>query len=417
MHDQSAHHQPVQHQPVQEHPEQADRPLSILLLASQLPPVTSGVARSVDRLRRGLEERGHRVDAVSALADRGLTFGEYRVHFIARRFARLSRFVAGYDVVGLHGPSPFCSELFLARIALARRRPAVVYTHHFQVMVEGAGRGRAVLGQAQVAVNTAQESLARVADAVVVTSPTYAEIMAHAGVPGAHVIPWGVDPIDPGDRDDAGRHDDGPLRVLFVGQMRSYKGVPVLLDALDGLHGVQATLVGGGLEEAAYRDQADRLGLTNATFTGRVPHEELLAAYRSHDVIVLPSVNELEAFGMVLLEGMSAGLVPVSTDLPGLGDVVGDTGRVVPRRDPVALRAALASLAADPAERRRLSAAARRRAATFTWERTITDYEAVLSDAVGRRSIAAGVPGPGAGNRRSGGQRTLRTSEQRTALD
>ncbi|MEZ5373780.1 MAG: hypothetical protein R2704_13860, partial [Microthrixaceae bacterium] len=56
-----------------------DDGLSVLLLASQLPPVTSGVAGSVDRLRRGLIDRGHRVDAVSALADRGLTFGEYRV--------------------------------------------------------------------------------------------------------------------------------------------------------------------------------------------------------------------------------------------------------------------------------------------------------------------------------------------------
>lgn len=393
--------------------EVGDGGLSILLLASQLPPVTSGVARSVDRLRQGLEERGHRVDAVSALADRGLTFGEYRVHFIARRFARLARFVDGYDVVGLHGPSPFCSELFLARSALARRRPAVVYTHHFQVMVEAAGRGRGLLTRAQLAVNTAQESLARVADSVVVTSPSYADIMDQAGVRGAHVIPWGVDAIDPGDAWTApGDHQDrGPLRVLFVGQMRSYKGVPVLLDALEGLDGVRATLVGGGLEEAEYRARAVRLGLTNVEFTGRVSQDELLAAYRSHDVIVLPSVNELEAFGMVLLEGMSAGLVPVSTDVPGLGDVVGDSGLLVPRRDPVALRAALASLAADPVERCRLSAVARRRAATFTWDRTINDYEAVLLDAVGRRSIVVGAPGPGAGRRRSGAHRTLRSSE------
>ena len=67
------------------------KPMSVLLVASQLPPVTSGVSRSVDRLRRGLIERGHRVDAVSALADRGLTYGEYRMHFIARRFARFAR--------------------------------------------------------------------------------------------------------------------------------------------------------------------------------------------------------------------------------------------------------------------------------------------------------------------------------------
>ncbi|MEZ5380572.1 MAG: glycosyltransferase family 4 protein [Microthrixaceae bacterium] len=364
--------------------------MRVLLVASQLPPVTSGVARSVDRLRRGLTERGHHVEAVSALADRGLTHGEYRVHFISRRFARFARFTEGFDVVGLHGPSPFCSELFLARAALARRRPGIVYTHHFQVMVESAARGRGVLYRAQLGVNAAQERLARVADEVVVTSPAYRDLLAQAGVPGAHVIPWGVDPIDPAPARPPERTPDGPLRVLFVGQMRPYKGVPVLLEALDGLTGVEATLVGGGLDEQVYRDQARRLGLTNARFAGRVGHDELLAAYRSHDVIVLPSVNELEAFGMVLLEGMSAGLVPVSTDLPGLGDVVGDSGRVVPRRSPVALRRALAELAGNAAERSRLSRLARQRAATFTWDRTIADYEAVLADAASRRSITPG---------------------------
>lgn len=361
------------------------KPMSVLLVASQLPPVTSGVSRSVDRLRRGLIERGHRVDAVSALADRGLTYGEYRMHFIARRFARFARFTEGYDVVGLHGPSPFCSELFLARTALARRRPAVVYTHHFQVMVEAAGRGRGAMYRAQLGVNTAQERLARVADEVVVTSPSYRDLLAAAGVPGAHVIPWGVDAVAPAGADtpeDVTERSNGPLRVLFVGQMRPYKGVPVLLEALDGLPGVEATLVGGGLDEQQYRELARRRGLTNARFVGRVDHDELLAAYRSHDVIVLPSINELEAFGMVLLEGMSAGLIPVCSDLPGLGDVVGDTGRVVPRRDPDALRGALASLAAQPAERARLSKSARARAATFTWERSVADYEAVLATAV-----------------------------------
>lgn len=237
------------------------KPMSVLLVASQLPPVTSGVSRSVDRLRRGLIERGHRVDAVSALADRGLTYGEYRMHFIARRFARFARFTEGYDVVGLHGPSPFCSELFLARTALARRRPAVVYTHHFQVMVEAAGRGRGAMYRAQLGVNTAQERLARVADEVVVTSPSYRDLLAEAGVPGAHVIPWGVDAVAPAGADtpeDVTERSNGPLRVLFVGQMRPYKGVPVLLEALDGLPGVEATLVGGGLDEQQYRELARR---------------------------------------------------------------------------------------------------------------------------------------------------------------
>lgn len=119
----------------------------------------------------------------------------------------------------------------------------------------------AAMYRAQLGVNTAQERLARVADEVVVTSPSYRDLLAEAGVPGAHVIPWGVDAVAPAGADtpeDVTARSNGPLRVLFVGQMRPYKGVPVLLEALDGLPGVEATLVGGGLDEQQYRELARR---------------------------------------------------------------------------------------------------------------------------------------------------------------
>ena len=86
-------------------------------------------------------------------------------------------------------------------------------------------------------------------------------------------------------------------------------------------------------------------------FVGAVADDELAALYRACDVFVLPSVTRQEAFGVVQLEAMAAGKPVVSTDLgTGVGWVNrhGETGFVVPPRDPVALREAIGRLLADP---------------------------------------------------------------------
>ena len=94
--------------------------------------------------------------------------------------------------------------------------------------------------------------------------------------------------------------DPEPLRVLFVGQMRSYKGVDCLLRALVGQPGVNLTLIGSGPRLADYERLARRLGGGNVRFLGHVPDEVLHRAYDGSDVIVLPSVTAAEAFGLVV---------------------------------------------------------------------------------------------------------------------
>jgi len=81
------------------------------------------------------------------------------------------------------------------------------------------------------------------------------------------------------------------------------------------------------------------------------------------------------------LEGMAAGCVPVASDLPGVRDVAGPTGVVVPPRDPKALRQALRELADDEARLKHLQVESWLAAQTRTWERCVTSYEEVLLDA------------------------------------
>jgi hypothetical protein len=209
--------------------------------------------------------------------------------------------------------------------------------------------------------------------------------------PAAVAIPWGADPRLPGTTPKRRRPGD-ELRVLFVGQMRPYKGIETLLAAAAGQPWLKLTLVGEGTELAKYRRLAERLSVTNAWFTGRLPDSALHRQYGINDVVVLPSVTRAEAFGLVLLDGMATGCVPVASDLPGVRDVAGPTGLVVPPGDAEALRAALRGLACDAALLDRLANASRRAAQALTWDRCVASYERVMLDAIrGRYARLHGV--------------------------
>lgn len=79
---------------------------------------------------------------------------------------------------------------------------------------------------------------------------------------------------------------------------------------------------------------------------GRVSEEELRAFYAQLDVLVLPSVNRYEAFGMVQLEAMQSGARVLASNLPGVRTIVQNTGNgeVVPIGDAAALADAMQRL-------------------------------------------------------------------------
>ena len=86
------------------------------------------------------------------------------------------------------------------------------------------------------------------------------------------------------------------------------------------------------------------MDLANVTFWGHVPDERLARLVRKAHVIDMPSVTRSEAFGIALLEGMAAGLVPVASYLPGVVDLVGGEGITFPSGDVRALRSVLSRL-------------------------------------------------------------------------
>jgi glycosyltransferase involved in cell wall biosynthesis len=350
------------------------RPLDVLIVASEAPPIISGISTCIERLATGLTQRGHRIRVLSSTQIPRVTVGEYRLSSFLAFWPRIARELRHFDVVNVHGPVPTMSDAFLRLSSLLppHARPAIVYTHHSPIDIRSATRMSARY-------NKLHESLALRADRIVTSSQYYATQHRSRYGPLVRAIPWGVD-ARVSSQTFVPRSAE-KLRVLFVGQMRPYKGVETLLAAVAGQPWLELTLVGKGTELANYQRLADRLSVTNATFTGRLSDAELNRQYCSNDVVVLPSVTRAEAFGLVLLEGMAAGCVPVASDLPGVRDVAGPTGVVVPPRDPKALRQALRELADDEARLKHLQVESWLAAQTRTWERCVTSYEEVLLDA------------------------------------
>lgn len=275
------------------------------------------------------------------------------------------------DIVHLHFPYPPGE---VTNLLLGRGRKTVI-TYHSDVI-----RQRLILA-------LYRPLLWRVlatADQIIATSANYIHTspylcrMADKCV----VIPLGIDlePFNHVDHEQVAniRRRYGTPLLLFVGRLRYYKGLDTLIEAMRDIE-ARLLVVGSGPLEAEWRSSTERCGVADrVVFLGQIPDEVLSAYYAAADLFVLPASHRSEAFGAVLLEAMAAGVPVISTEL-GTGtsfvNVHGETGLVVPPRDPQALKRAIGRLLEDEALRRRLGEKAQVRAQTFSKE---TMVEAVI---------------------------------------
>lgn len=357
--------------------------MKILMVISEAPPIKSGVARVADKLCRGLRERGHQVDVLSSDSVPRLDYGEVRLSSMPLKIPRLREKFQRYDLIHLHGPVPTFSDVFLlwGLRGLGAHRPRLVYTHHAPIDLKSPP-----LLPLTWTYNALQERFARFADHVVTSTPSYNQRLArHVPAGKLSVIPWGVDY----QCFSASLEKDDPFTVVYLGQIRPYKGLPVLLRAAEGVPNMRLWVIGDGHSSRATQRNAAKLNLPDVTFWGPLPDEEMILLLKKAHVIVLPSVTHSEAFGIALLEGMAAGLVPVASHIPGVADVVGNEGITFHPGDHQALRAVLTRLRDDPPLRVHLASLAQAKARLYSWERVIFGYERIFNNLVSNRAPKA----------------------------
>ncbi|MHB8812920.1 MAG: glycosyltransferase family 4 protein [Steroidobacteraceae bacterium] len=215
-----------------------------------------------------------------------------------------------------------------------------------------------------------------------------------------------------------------PIRLLYVGRIAPDKGIHLLMEAFDQLVGggvsLELTLIGkpgllpydllsrllGDDAQAlaavgefygrslrawlakeilghrrsygdALRARLSRAAAAQVRFLGTVPKSALIRAYRTADLLVLPSIWQ-ESYGLPVAEAMACGVPVLATASGGVPELVEDgvTGRLVPRLDPQALARALREMSADPARLREMGRAGRIRAERLlTWARSAQRLE------------------------------------------
>jgi glycosyltransferase involved in cell wall biosynthesis len=289
----------------------------------------------------------------------------------AVRLARMLR-VERPDVFHAHLTWPLGCKWALAA-ACAARVPAVLATAHAYVDIPiGLSRRLQIW------------ALSRSVDRIIaVSDDTGRRFHASLGWPLARlmVIRNGIEadrfvrPPDPVAREELEDGSGRPI-VLVPARLEAEKGHGDLLEAAQRLPGVRFVCVGDGTLREDLVGSADRLGVADrVTFLGfRDDVERLLGAC---DLVVLPSL--FEGLPLALIEAMAAGKPVVATGLGGTPELVveGETGLLVPARDPIALASAVDRVLGDPGLAGRLGSAGRQRAlAHFT--------TGAMVDAVGR---------------------------------
>jgi glycosyltransferase involved in cell wall biosynthesis len=199
------------------------------------------------------------------------------------------------------------------------------------------------------------------------------------------VIPHGVSDrflaADPGAEASRG---DG---LLFCGSWDHAKGIHYLVEAFANMNAASArhrlTILGPGVAAGdvlrAFPEHLRPL----VRVVERGPEEEVIRAFRTHDVLLWPSTYE--GFGLVLIEAMSQRLVAVATTVGCASTVIRDgiNGLLVPARDPAALAAAAQRLMDDVVLRRQLGCAARHAVIDLSWracaQKTVECYRSALA--------------------------------------
>lgn len=366
--------------------------MRVLQISKFYPPDHGGIEAVARDISAGLVRAGVRVDVLCANKRRATveevdamgvhvvragSFGLWLSTSMAPGLLRhLRRWQADADIVHVHMPDP------LAALAVWATRPRGRVVLHWHSDVVRQRTARHVYAPLE-------RWLLRRADAVIATSPPYAEsspqLRSVAGK--VEIIPIGAPtPAAPtAARVARIRQRHAGRRIVFaLGRMTYYKGWEVLIEAARRLPpDVVVVIGGGGRELVDWRARAERAGVAERVrFVGPLSADSVEAYFALAEMFCMPSTVRAEAYGVAALEAMARGLPVIAAEIPGSGlgwlHQDGITGLRVPPRDAPALAAAISTLLDSSALRERYGQAGRARwAAHFTAE-TMADQTLAL---------------------------------------
>jgi glycogen synthase len=264
--------------------------MKILIVSYAFAPNVGGLERVAETLNQGFLDLGHTIQVITHYL--GETQHPYSI-FRRPSFQKTYSLARRADIVLFHNMSlQYALPVFLSR------RPVICVSHGDYGFVDSNLRGTLLRFFLKCSTNVA------VSHYVAGRLPKASTVIRN--------------PFERSKGDSLGFIDRSG-DVLFVGRLVRGKGAHILIQAMHAWLSTDVpnlTVVGDGPEMDALQSLVLELGLKRVTFRGSLAKEEVALVMDSHRVLAVPSVTS-EGFGMVAVEGIAAGCIPIASDIGG----------------------------------------------------------------------------------------------------
>lgn len=287
--------------------------MKTLIIAKYHPLSSGGIERAVHTLSEGLARRGHEIDVLcfdlqkkpqaSMLSVKYniISFDE-RLNFFSNpininHLITLKKIVRNYDLIHVHSPHPL-PEMLLTQI---NQKPPMVATIHSHVFKPKS--------LAMIYNEFHYKFLSKVSK-IIVPSKQHIQFIPNLKheLKRIEVVPFGMPSY-------ASSEQPRGKDILFVGRLVKYKGLFNLINAMKNTS-FNLSIAGDGPLKNKLQSHINACGLNQqVTLLGDVSAENLKPLYNDHKLLVLPSIDKRECFGIVLIEAMSAGMPVITTNL------------------------------------------------------------------------------------------------------
>lgn len=375
--------------------------MRIAHLVCSFPPYQGGIGNSCFNQAKKLSERGHQVTVFTSLykrtGDDDASFGFNVIRlksFIkygqAAFLPQLPLYLKNFDLIHLHYPFFGVAEM------ISFFKKPVVLQYHMDVVGSGLMSRIFKFHTKYVA-----PKIIKKADLIICSSFDYLKNSKLADFYRRESnkfreLPFGVDLniFSPREKDLSllSRYclKKEDKVILFVGGLDKahyFKGVENLIRAFSRVcknAPVSLILIGEGELKSYYQKIARDLGAAEKIiFTGRVSDRDLPRYYNLADIFILPSVDQSEAFGMVLLEAMACAKPVIASGLPGVRTIVDDykTGLLVKPNNIVDLAGKLKYLLENCDQQKEFGQNARKKIEEiYDWNRIVKKLEKIYFD-------------------------------------
>ncbi|MHB9129425.1 MAG: glycosyltransferase family 4 protein, partial [Candidatus Humimicrobiaceae bacterium] len=288
------------------------------------------------------------------------------------------------DIINVHSPVPFISDV----TSFIERKIPIITTYHSGSMIKPLNILNPLIALYEFLF---LPMLFRNSKKIICSSPVFFERNLKRYKAKVNYIPPGVDMEVFKPSEEASLCD-----VLYVGRIEKnsdWKGISYLLKAISiakrTKQDISLRLVGSGDRVEHFKMFAQKLGInTNIRFMGPKINNELALEYQHAKVIVLPSITEAEAFGMVLIEAMNNKKPVIGSHIGGIPYVIddGENGILVSPKDPEALADAIIKIIKDPVLAKKMGENGYKKVKeNFTWDMQIKKTKKLIEECLNKK--------------------------------